>query len=271
MRPASVAVAMLAFAAVALALASAPVAAQEDRDDLSVGISERDSTITIEVTRDGEPLTDANVTVRSVGNETALDGDYTTDAAGEVVFGPEDTRDLSGVVHLRISVDGPRVSTAQLATITRNPDVEESAPLGQRISMELQDSVGRTRGAVEGAIFVTDLESVDGEVGKIDLLRSHAEQTIDRIEELQLEERALGRRHATGTMDSAAYYTQLVAAAGGRARLRADLGTSLDRLAQFDDSALTDAGVDVDSLRRLRERLASGREIQSRTSISSGR
>lgn len=240
-------------------------------EDLSVAITEETSTITIDVTRDGEPVEAATVTVSGIGNETPLDGEYRTDGRGRIIFGPDHTRNISGVVHLRLTVETETVTTSQLATITRSPDVRRSAPLGQRISMSLQDSVARTRGAVEGTMFVTDLESIDDEEGKIDVLRSHAERTLQRLDERELERQALGRRHATGDVDTATFFTQAIEISAKQSMLREDLATTLRRLDRFDDRALEKKGVRVDAMRDLRESLEREGTVPRGATVSSGR
>lgn len=238
--------------------------------DLSIGITQESSSVTIEVSRNGAPVSGANVTVASVGEESALDGDYVTNDEGDVVFDEATIANLSGVYHFRITVETEEVSKSRLATITRSPDVDRSAPLGQRISRSLQDSAARTRGTVEGTIFVTRLEDVNDTDSKIDVLRSHAEQTIDRLVDLRLEHQSLGRRHATGQLNLTEFFTAAIENSGERAMLRNDLRTTLDHLERYDVERLQRNGVDVESMRRIQQRLRSDRPLPAGATVSSG-
>lgn len=240
-------------------------------DDLAVAVTEEESTITVDVTRGDEPVEGATVTVSGLADETPLDGEYRTDPQGKVTFRSDTMANVSGVVHLRLTVETERTTTSQLATITRSPDVRASAPLGQRISMSLQDSVAKTRGVVEGTMFVTDIESVENDEGKIDVLRSHAERTIRRLDELRLQRDALGRRHATGGIDTPTFFTRAIELSSRRAMLRQDLATTLRRLDRFDDDELETKGVEVEAMRDLRRNLARDDAVPSDASISSGR
>lgn len=259
------------FTVTALVLLALSMGVGTAAEDLAVGITEEASTVTIEVHQSGVPVSGANVSVASVGPASALDGEYVTDDDGEVVFDSEKTENLSGVHHFRVTVETASVSKSRLATITRSPDVERSAPLGQRISMSLQDSAARTRGAVAGTIFVTGIEDVANDEDKIDVLRSHAELTIDDLEELRLERQALGRRHATGDLNLTAFFTEVIQNSGQRAMHRQDLQTTLDRLDRYSVERLEQSGVDVASMRRVERRLRADRSIPSGTSISLGR
>ncbi|MDY6778957.1 MAG: hypothetical protein SV760_00085 [Halobacteria archaeon] len=239
-------------------------------ETISVGVEEQGKRIIVEVTRGTEPLSNANVTVQGVGNSTPLDGTYVTGSDGTVVFGEKKTSNLSGVIHLRIGVETNRSYKSVLTTITRTPDLSESAPLGQRISMSLQDTAAGTRGAVEGNIFVTRVESIDSDENKIEVLAEHAENTLENLSRAKFERQVLGRRFATGKISLSEFYTQILENSGRVKSLRSDLRATLERLGRFSDQQLRQSDVDPDAVDSLLRTLRNRGNVDTDTSLFVG-
>ncbi|MDY7081500.1 MAG: hypothetical protein SXQ77_03620, partial [Halobacteria archaeon] len=177
---------------------------------ISVSVTQQDTDIIIQVTQGNQPVEGATVEVTGISNSTPLDGNYTTNRNGVVVFDGNQTEGLQGVIHLRIDVRTQNRYKSVLTTITRSPDVRKSAPLGQRISMGLQNSVASTRGTVNGNIFITRVESVATDENKVEILRDHAVQILDKLEEKRVERNALGRMLATGSISPSKFYVRMV-------------------------------------------------------------
>jgi hypothetical protein len=242
------AVTVLAVLLVAIAVASGTAGA------LSVSVAESDEDITIEVTEGGDPVPNANVTVSGVTSETSLDGEYVTDREGRVSFGDR-TSDLSGVVHLRISVDSGDSFKSVLTTFARGPD-SSSTPIGHRMSMSLQEPVASTHGKV-----VSRLDS--GGVSNVRATAQNINSLLANLSDTQLRREVLGRDLAAGEISTSEFYVGAVKNARRGATLRGALEQEVERLSRYSDERLRDEGVDVEEFEALREEVGTGRSINT--------
>jgi len=242
------AVTVLAVLLVAVAIVSGTAGA------LSVSVAESDEDITIEVTEGGDPVRDANVTVSGATSETPLDGEYVTDREGRVSFGDR-TDDLSGVVHLRISVDTGGSFKSVLTTFARGPD-SGSTPMGHRMSMSLQESVAGTHGKV-----VSRLDS-DG-VSDVRATAQNVDSLLANLSDTRLRREVLGRDLAAGEISTSEFYVEAVKNARRGATLRGALEQEVERLSRYSDQRLREEGVDVEGFEALREVVGEGRNINT--------
>lgn len=224
---------------------------------LSVSVAEGESDITVEVTEGGEPVADANVTVSGVTGETPLDGRYETNQRGTVVFGDGKTSELSGIVHLRVTVESPGSYKSVLTTFARGPDAE-SSPIGHRMSMSLQESVASTHGKVVGRLNAAESgrSEVRATAERVDTLLSNLSETEFRRE-------VLGRDLAAGEISASKFYLEAVKNARRSSTLRGALEENVDRLSSYGDERLRKEGVNPDAVGSLHERLRQGRSVDT--------
>lgn len=222
---------------------------------LSVSVTEEGSSISVDVTQDGEPVEDAKVTVSGVTGETPLDGDYATDEDGKVVFDEERVSELSGVVNLRITVDTGTSYKSALATVTRSPEID-SPPMGQRMSMNLQESVSGTRGTIESRLDTESRSEVHRTAESVEYL-------LMRLDDVQFEREALGRNLATGDITVTEFYLRAVENAGERMLIRSSLETQVMHLKEMDEDMLRDEGIDTDALDALVSEIEDDRGINT--------
>lgn len=252
----------LGFLALAfLALGSGVAAAQSQT--ITTSVTQQGQNVIIEVNRGERPVGGATVTVTSLGNTTELDGEYVTGANGQVVFGETEVEELSGVVHLRIDVRVGNSYRSELVTITRSPNIEDAAPLGQRLSMSLEKGVASTRGTIQGNVLVTRVESVGTDENKIEVLRDHAVEVIRNISQRNVRQETLGRRLATGQISPLEFYVQTVDNLAYIEMLRSDLRITLERMNRFDARKLFDNGVDPGAAHEMHRALEEGNEIST--------
>jgi len=224
---------------------------------LSVTVAEEGADITIQVTEDGMPVDGAEVRVSGVTRETPLDGEYTTTRDGEVRFREARTKDLEGVVHLRITVDTGTSFRSVLTSVTRSPE-EGPSPMGHRMSMSMQESVASTHGMVESRLDTSG--AGEGEI------RSQAEE-VDRIlgglGDAEFEREVLGRDLAAGELSSSEFYLSAVENARKSSSLRSALSERMGYLSRYDDETLRENGVRVDELNELREEIEGSRSVDT--------
>lgn len=254
-----IAVSLGVLALVFLGLMSGVAAAQS----ITTSVTQQGQNVIIEVNRGDRPVAGATVTVTSLGNTTELDGEYVTGGNGQVVFGETEVQELSGVVHLRIDVETGNSYRSELVTITRSPNIEESAPLGQRLSMSLERGVASTRGTIQGNVLVTRVESIGADENKIEVLRDHAVEVIRNISQRNVRQETLGRRLATGQISPLQFYVQTVDNLAYIEMLRSDLTITLQRLNKFDARLLHDNGVDPGAADSMQRSLQEGGEIST--------
>ena len=250
--------------AVFVAVCLASVALAGTAGALSVSVTEGESTISVEVTENGDPVQGADVTVSGVAEETPLDGEYTTDENGRVVFAGSSVSGLSGVVHLRINVEsGPSYKSA-IATLTRSPELD-SSPMGQRMSMSLHESVSKTRGTVESRM--------DARRSTVSDVRRTAEQVDEmlvRLSNVRFERQALGRNLATGDISVSEFYLRAVENSGEEAMLRRSIEETVSHLSEFDEETLEENGIDTEELSDLRREVKAGQEINANERLVDG-
>lgn len=252
----------LGFLALAfISLLSGTAAAQSQT--ITTSVTQQGQNVIIEVNRGDEPVGGATVTVTSLGNTTELDGEYVTGANGQVVFGETEVKELSGVVHLRIDVQAGNSYRSELVTITRSPNIQEAAPLGQRLSMSLEKGVASTRGTIQGNVLVTRVETIGTDENKIEVLRDHAVEVIRNISQRNVRQETLGRRLATGQISPLQFYVQTVDNLAYIEMLRSDLTITLQRLNKFDARLLHDNGVDPGAAHNMQRSLQEGGEIST--------
>ena len=245
----STAVAVLAVLVSAVVLTGTATA-------LSVTVAEGESDIAVEVTEGGDPVSGANVTVSGVTGETPLDGEYTTDRDGRVEFSQAKTAEISGVVHLRVTVDSGNAYKSVLTTLTRGPDAG-SSPIGHRISMSLQEPVASTHGKIVGRLNAAEEGSgVRATAERVDVLLANLSETEFRRE-------VLGREFAAGDISASEFYLEAVKNARRSATFRGALRENVDRLSGYSDERLREEGVDVEQLTEMRNRLRQGRSIDT--------
>jgi hypothetical protein len=223
---------------------------------LSVSVAEGESDITVEVTDEGDAVGGANVTVSGVTGETALDGEYTTNEDGRVAFGDDATSRLSGVIHLRVTVEYAGSYKSVLTTFTRGPEAG-STPMGHRMSMSLQEPVASTHGKIMGRLNAAEGGSeVRATAERVDVLLANLSDTEFRRE-------VLGRDLAAGEISASEFYLEAVKNARRSATLRGALGENVDRLNGYSEDRLRDEGIDVSELRALSEGLSEGVSIDT--------
>ena len=241
--------------AVFVAVCLASVALAGTAGALSVSVTEGESTISVEVTENGDPVQGADVTVSGVAEETPLDGEYTTDENGRVVFAGSSVSGLSGVVHLRINVEsGPSYKSA-IATLTRSPELD-SSPMGQRMSMNLHKSVSKTRGTVEGRLDSRRMTDIRRTAEDID-------EMLVRLSDVRFEREALGRNLATGDISVSEFYLRAVENSGREALLRNSIREKVHYLNSFDEDTLRKNGVETDELGALVREVNGNLEIDA--------
>jgi len=218
---------------------------------LSVSVAEGESEITVEVTEGGEPVEGADVTVSGVTGETPLDGEYVSDENGDVVFGEGLTSELSGVVHVRVTVETAGSYKSVLTTFARGP-ASGSTPVGHRMSMSLQEPVASTHGKVMGRLDTGASEGgVRATADRVDALLANLSETGFRRE-------VLGRDLAAGEISASEFYLGAVKNARRSATVRGALEENVGYLSGHDDDRLREAGVDVGELASLRRSLSEG-------------
>ncbi|MCX2818048.1 hypothetical protein EGH25_01595 [Haladaptatus sp. F3-133] len=224
---------------------------------LSVTVAEGESDITVEVSQEGDGVGGANVTVSGVTGETPLDGEYVTNDDGRVVFDEDATSQLSGVIHLRVTVDHAGSYKSVLTTFTRGPEAG-STPIGHRISMSLQEPVAGTHGKIMGRLNAGDEggSEVHATADRIDILLSNLSDAKFRRE-------VLGRDLAAGEISASEFYLGAVKNARRSAMLRGALNENVDVLTDYDDERLRDEGIDVRELQALNESLNRGGAVDT--------
>ena len=231
---------------------------------LSVSVTEEGSSISVEVTENGNPVKDGSVTVSGVTRETPLDGRYTTNEDGMIVFDEDAVSDISGVVHLRITVEAGSSYKSALATVTRSPELD-SSPMGQRMSMSLHKSVSETRGTVESRM--------DARRSTVSDVRRTAEQVDEmlvRLSNVRFERQALGRNLATGDISVSEFYLRAVENSGEEAMLRRSIEETVSHLSEFDEETLEENGIDTEELSDLRREVKAGQEINANERLVDG-
>jgi len=247
---------------VALCLAS--VALVGTAAALSISVTEGGSSISVEVTDDGAPVEDADVMVSGVTKETPLDGEYTTDENGRVVFDDESVSEVSGVVNLRITVESGSSYKSALATVTRSPELD-SSPMGQRMSMNLHESVSKTRGTVESRM--------DTRMGTESDIRQTAERVDEmlvRLSDVRFERQALGRNLATDDISVSEFYLRAVENSGEEVLLKNSIREKVRYLSSFDEETLRENSVSTKELNDLLREIKSNREINADERLVSG-
>ncbi|MFP4188833.1 MAG: hypothetical protein ACLFR5_05445 [Halobacteriales archaeon] len=223
---------------------------------LSVSVAEGESDITVEVTDEGDAISGANVTVSGVTGETPLDGEYVTDDEGRVVFDEEETSQLSGVIHLRVTVKHADSYKSVLTTFTRGPQAG-STPMGHRMSMSLQEPVASTHGKIMGRLNSAEEGSeVRATAERVDVLLANLSDTEFRRE-------VLGRDLAAGEISTSEFYLEAVKNARRSATTRGALKENVEVLSGYGEGYLRDEGVDVEDLDALRKSLSEGRATDS--------
>jgi hypothetical protein len=228
---------------------------------LSVSVTQEGPEVFVEVTEGGEPVEDAKVSVSGVTTETPLDGEYSTGEDGRVTFDDGDVAELSGVIHLRISVEADGSYRSELTTLTRSPEVE-SPPLGQRMSVSLGRSVSETRGKVEGR-----MDAIRTDASQIRRTAEHVDETLQRLGNVRFEREVLGRELAAGDITASEFYIRRVEKAGEAALLRSSLIETVEHLSAYGDERLREEGVDAEELEALREELTRGGGIDTNRRI----
>lgn len=231
---------------------------------LSVSVTEEGSSISVEVTQNGVPVENADVSVSGVTRETPLDGEYKTDENGRIVFDDESVSEVSGVIHLRITVEsGPSYKSA-LATVTRSPELD-SSPMGQRMSMNLHESVSSTRGTVESRMDARRSTASD--------IRRTAEQVDEmlvRLSDIRFERQALGRNLATGDISVSEFYLRAIENSGEEILLKNSIKETVRHLSSFDEETLRENGVDTEELEDLLQEIEGNRQINADERLVSG-
>lgn len=228
---------------------------------LSVSVTQEGSEVFVEVTEGGEPVEDAKVSVSGVTTETPLDGEYSTDEDGRVSFDDDDVAGLSGVIHLRISVEADGSYKSDLTTLTRSPEVE-SPPLGQRISVSLGRSVSETRGTVEGR-----MDAIRTNASQIRRTATHVDGTLERLGNVRFEREVLGRNLAAGDITASEFYIRRVEKTGESALLRSSLRETVEHLSAYGDERLREEGIDTVELEVIRDELNRGSRIDTNRRI----
>jgi hypothetical protein len=219
---------------------------------LSVTVAEEGEEISIIVTDEGDPVREADVSISGVTRETVLDGEYETDWDGRVTFNRQQTQDLSGVVHLRITVESGGSYKSVLTTLTRSSEVGPS-PMGHRMSMSLQDSVAGTRGKVEGRLATANSgEEVEATAGRVDSL-------LRDLGDAQFRREVLGRDLSAGEISPSEFYLEAVKNAGRSASIRNALKENVEYLISYEEERLLESGVDVQELNELHDEIQDGR------------
>jgi len=224
---------------------------------LSVSVTQDSSSVSVEVTENGEPVEGASVSVSGVSEETPLDGEYVTDSNGRVVFGDDRIEQLSGIVNLRITVDHEGSFKSAITTLARSPEIG-SPPMGQRMSMSLHKSVADTRGTIESRLYAEKTNPSE--------IRQTAEEIdgmLVRLDDVRFERQALGRNLATGDISVSEFYLRMVENAGEEARLISSLGVTVRHLSSYDDGRLRANGVDVEELEALLNEIESDQRIDA--------
>jgi hypothetical protein len=231
---------------------------------LSISVTEEGSSISVEVTDDDAPVENADVTISGVTEETPLDGEYTTDGEGMVVFDGEGVSELSGVVHLRITVDTGSSYKSALATVTRSPELD-SSPMGQRMSMSLQESVSETRGVIESRMSV--------EMSTASEIRQTAEDVDEMLVSLsnvRFERQALGRNLATGDISVSEFYLRSVEYTGEEIMLKNSIEETVRYLDGFGNETLSQNGVNTDELNALIQEIEGNQDINADERLTDG-
>lgn len=221
----------------------------------SISVGQQGDEVFIEVKDDGNPVTNASVTVSGVNKETPLDGGYVTDEDGLVIFGEGNVEELKGVVHLRITVRKGGSIKSALSTITRGSDVG-SAPLGQRMAKGLHGSAESTRGKIEARMNTAKKE--DTEINK---LGEEIDQAIVSLGDAYFEREVISRDLAAGDINTTVFYLRTVKNTGDIAFLRSSLDESVSYLNRYSDPRLSENGIDPVELERLRIELERDRVI----------
>lgn len=244
-----------------IALLVAAVVLTGTASALSVSVAEGESDITVEVTEGGSPVPNANVTVSGVTGETPLDGEYLTDENGRVSFGGEKTSELSGIVHLRVTVESSGSYKSILTTFTRGPDAD-SSPMGHRMSMSFQESVASTHGKIVGRLDAAETEDsgVRATAKRVDTLLANLSETKFRRE-------VLGRDLAAGEISASEFYLEAVKNARRSSTIRGALEENVGRLSRYSDERLREEGVDAGDVKSLRESLRQGRSVDTDTRL----
>lgn len=231
---------------------------------LSVSVTEEGSSISVEVTDDGAPIEGADVTVSGVTRETSLDGEYTTDENGRVVFDDESVSEISGVVNLRITVEYESSYKSALATVTRSPELD-SSPMGQRMSMNLHESVSKTRGTIEGRMDTRMSTESD-----ISQTAEQVDEMLVRLNNVRFERQALGRNLATGDISVSEFYLRAVENSGEEVLLKNSIKEKVRHLSSFDEETLRQNGVDTQELNDLAQEMEGDREINADERLTDG-
>lgn len=224
---------------------------------LSISVTEEGSSISVEVTEDGAPVEGADVMVSGVTGETPLDGEYTTDQNGRVVFDTESVSEVSGVVNLRITVESGSSYKSALATVTRSPQLD-SSPMGQRMSMNLHESVSKTRGTVESRMDTR--RSTESDIRQT---AERVDEMLLRLSDVRFERQALGRNLATGDISVSEFYLRAVENSGEEVLLRNSIREKVRHLSSFEEEALRENRVDTEELNDLLQEIESNREINA--------
>ncbi|MFB6284123.1 MAG: hypothetical protein ABEK59_09370 [Halobacteria archaeon] len=264
---------VLVFASVLFLTLSGVVSAQ----GITTSVTQEGSNIMIEVNRGGEPLPNATVRLKGVNKETDLDGSYTTDGRGMVVFGETATRNLSGVIHLRIDVRSRNSSKSTVTTITRPPSIREKGDFGTRFSKVLSDSSSTTYGEVEGRIFVRRVESIgrgvnDGSQGNSDtiqigLLLDQYRALSQELGNIRFNESVLGRRLATGGISTQRFYLSAIELSAKRRMIRSELKLILGKMRGYSDKNLETSGIDPFLVNQKYFSLKKGKQLNLQTGI----
>lgn len=224
---------------------------------LSVSVTDQGSTVSLQVTENGEPVEGAVVSVSGVSEETPLDGEYVTNGEGRVVFEEEDVSEISGVVNLRITVEADGSYRSALTTLTRSPEID-SPPMGQRMSVSLHESVSETRGTIEGR-----MDALRTNASQIHRTAEHVDETVVRLSNTRFERQVLGRRLAAGDITASEFYIRSVETAGEVALLRNSLRETVRHLSGYDEERLRQEGVNVEDLEALRNNLENGTRVDT--------
>ena len=248
---------MALVAVLLLSMSVAVVSAQ----GITTTVTKQGGDVIIDIDENGEPLKNATVEVRGVGESTELDGKYSTGKFGRVVFGSDVTKNLSGVVDLRVDVRSENTSTSDLKTIITPPRAEDRGSFGVRLSKALSDTASRTYGKVEGNMLVTrvntDFSGPDGEEGhflQIGLLRNEYRTLLRNLEDVRWDQRSNGRRMAmlndvpidregdrqegTGGVAAPDIYMNAIQNSAKKTLIRAEMFIVLDKLRSYPDEEL---------------------------------
>ncbi|MDZ7687418.1 MAG: hypothetical protein U5J64_01630 [Halobacteriales archaeon] len=231
---------------------------------LSVSFTQDSSSVSVEVTENGEPVEGATVSVSGVSEETPLDGEYVTDSDGKVVFEDERLDEISGIVNLRLTVEYDGSFKSAITTLARSPEVG-SPPMGQRMSMSMHKSVAGTRGTIESRLNAERASASVSAAGTSEARRTaeQIDEMLVRLDEVRFERQALGRNLATGDITVSEFYLRLVENAGEEARLVSSLRETVRHLSSFDEARLRENGVDTEELDALLRELDGSRQIDA--------